>query len=318
MMKRLVLIDGHAILHRAYHALPSLTTSKGELVNAVFGFTSMILKIFEELHPEYVVCAFDVKAPTFRHKAYKEYKANRPKMDDELATQIPLVKRMVEAFNIPIFEKEGYEADDVIGTLAKQAACLSQVDEVVIATGDRDVLQLIDKKIKVYCPLKGLSDPVIYDEKLVKEKYGLASGQLIDYKTLIGDPSDNIPGMPGIGPKTATKLLQQFGSIKEIYKKIKTIDNEKVKERLISGKKELASSKKLVTIVTDVPIDLDLKKCQLVDYDREKVISLFFDLEFASLVKRLPGNGIQHRTDNIKQTIEDKKQEEKQQQISLF
>ena len=319
-MKRLVLIDGNAVLHRAFHALPPLTTSKGTPVNAVFGFTSMVLKVFKDLVPDYVACTFDLKAPTFRHKEFKAYKATRPKMADELVGQIPLIHQVVKTMNIPIFEKEGYEADDVIGTLARQAKTICHSDpagrrgknpvgnsekvrdpssrcntgtqdenllEVIIVTGDRDTLQLVDENTKVYCPLKGLSNPVLYDENLVKQKYGLIPSQLIDYKTLMGDPSDNVPGISGIGPKTAAELLQKYGSIEGIYQNLELIKGS-IKDKLKAGEKDLKLAKRLVTIILDAPITLNLEKCRLADYDWNKVVALFRELEFNTLIPRLP------------------------------
>src|SRR3989338_1744753 len=196
-MKKLVLIDGHAVFHRAYHALPPLTTSKGELVNAVFGFTSMLLRAISDIKPNYIVVAFDTAAPTFRHQEYTVYKAQRIAAPQELHEQLPRVKQVVETLNIPIFELAGYEADDIIGTLVAQSSNLksqSEDLEVIIVTGDRDTLQLVSPKVKVCAPGKSFSDVIYYDEKRVREKYGLDPGQLVDYKALAGDPSDNIPG----------------------------------------------------------------------------------------------------------------------------
>ena len=208
-MKRLVLIDGHAILHRAYHAFPStLKTRKGELVNAVYGFSRMLLTVLEDLKPQYLVVAFDLPQPTFRHQEYVGYQIQRPEMDKELFGQIERVYQIVKALNIPIFTAPGFEADDVIGTLAKQAKNL----EVMIVTGDRDIMQLVNKKVKVYSPRKGFAEPEIFDEKKVKEFLGITPQQVIDYKALTGDPSDNYPGVSGIGPKTAVKLLSRFKS----------------------------------------------------------------------------------------------------------
>lgn len=290
-MKRLILIDANALIHRSFHALPPLATKKGELVNAVYGFTAIILKVIKELKPDYIATAFDLPKPTFRHLEFEDYKATRPKTPEELTSQFPLVKKIVKAFNIPIFEKEGYEADDIIGTIAEKVSKEKENLEVIIVTGDLDTLQLVNKKIKVYTLKKGITDTVIYDEQAVKQRYGFGPKQLVDYKGLKGDPSDNIPGVAGIGDKTATKLVKEFGSVENLYKSIeegKTSLPEKLKEKLLQGKEIALFSKKLATIQKDVPLGFDLEKCRLEDYDKEKVIKLLKELEFRSLINRLP------------------------------
>lgn len=264
--------------------MPPLTTSKGELVNAVFGFTSMLLRVLSDIKPEYAVVAFDTKAPTFRHTEYTAYKAHRIAAPEEMHQQLPRIKEVVDSLNIPIFTLEGYEADDVIGTLASQAVDL----EVDIVTGDRDALQLVNTHIKAYMPGKSLSDIVIYDGKKFEEKYGFKPKQLIDFKALVGDPSDNIPGVMGIGEVGATKLIQEYGSVEEIYKNLDKIP-EKVSKKLAEGAESAAMSKRLATIDTQAPIQLDLNKCILSDYDQQKAITLFEELEFKSLISRLPG-----------------------------
>src|SRR3989344_1426834 len=283
-MSKLVLVDGHALFHRAFHAMPPLTTSKGELVNAVFGFTSMLLRVLADIKPEYAVVCFDTAAPTFRHTEYTAYKAHRLAAPEQMHEQLPRVKEVVDSLNIPIFTLEGYEADDVIGTLANQAVDL----EVDIVTGDRDALQLVNTHIKTYMPGKSLSDIIVYDGKKFEEKYGFKPKQLIDYKALVGDPSDNIPGVMGIGEVSATKLIQEYGSVEEIYKNLDKIP-EKVSKKLALDSENAALSKRLATIDTQTPIQLDLNKCILSDYDHQKAISLFEELEFKSLIPRLPG-----------------------------
>lgn len=287
-MKRLVLIDGHAILHRAYHALPPLTTSAGELVNAVYGFTTMLLRVIDELKPNYLIVAFDTPKPTFRHAEYVGYQAQRPKMEDELAGQIEKVQRIVRALGIPIFAVEGYEADDVIGTLAKRAA--KKKIEVVIATGDRDMFQLVQKEIKIYAPVKGMSEARIFDYQAVEEKMGVKPEQIVDYKSLVGDPSDNYPGVPGIGPKTAAQLLHQYQTLDNLYKHLGKLPEVQT-QKLVEGKESAELSRKLARIMVDVPIELDLEKAQFVLTDEEKAraIEEFKALGFRSLVARMGG-----------------------------
>lgn len=296
-MKRLVLIDANALIHRSFHALPPLTTRKGELVNAVYGFTSILLKVINELKPDYMIAAFDLALPTFRHIEYEDYKATRPKAPDELYEQIPKAKEILETFGIPILEKEGFEADDVIGTVAKEIT--KDKIEALIITGDLDTLQLVDDKIKVYTMKRGLSDTIIYGEKEVQKRYGLKPKQLIDFKALRGDPSDNIPGVRGIGEKTACALLKEFSSIKNLYKQIgkmtkKQIEKhsfltQKLVDKLKENRETAFFSKKLVTIHQGVPLKIDLKKFNWQKYFNPYRIKELFDrLEFQTLLKRLP------------------------------
>jgi DNA polymerase-1 len=284
--KKLILIDGNAIMHRAYHALPPLSTKKGELVNAVYGFASTLFSVIENFKPDYIAASFDLAGPTFRHEEYKEYKATRTKAPDEFYNQIPRVKEFVQTFNIPIFEKQGYEADDVIGTLAKQAEQYEDVD-VIIVTGDLDTLQLVTDRTKIYTMRRGLSDSVIYDAEKIKERYNLSPIQIIDYKGLRGDPSDNIPGVKGIGEKTAVELLVKYGSIEKVYQNLDEIKGS-VKEKLERDRLKAFMSKKLATIKLDVPVSLELEKTRVHDFDREKLIGLLGELNFYSLVKRIP------------------------------
>ncbi len=288
-MVKLLLIDGHAVFHRAYHALPPLTTSKGELVNAVFGFTSMLLRAIADINPNYIAVAFYTAHPTFRHQEYTLYKAQRITAPQELHEQLPRVKQVVEALNIPIFELAGYEADDVIGTLVRQATEKARADlEVIIVTGDRDTLQLVRPKVKVCAPGKSFSDVIYYDEKRVREKYGLDPSQLVDYKALAGDASDNIPGVRGIGDVTATKLLQKFGNIEKLYHNLDKVESERIRKMLEADAESAVLSKKLATIDTKVPIKLNLKEGVLSDYNKTAVTTLFEELEFKSLIPKLP------------------------------
>jgi DNA polymerase I-like protein with 3'-5' exonuclease and polymerase domains/5'-3' exonuclease len=287
-VKQLILVDGHALFHRAYHAMPALTTSKGELVNAVYGFTAMLLRVIEDVGPEYIVVTFDTATPTFRHQEYTAYKANRTAAPDGLHEQLPRVKEVVEALNIPIFELPGFEADDLIGTLARQATENGIADlEVYIVTGDRDAIQLVTDRVKVYTPGKSLSDVILFDEKKVSEKYGFAPKQLVDYKALAGDSSDNIPGVRGIGEVSATKLVQQYGSVEEVYKHLDELP-ERQQKLLAQDSESAVLSKKLATIDVQVPIQLDLEKCSVRDYDKDQVVTLFTELEFKSLLAKLP------------------------------
>lgn len=284
-MPRLILIDSNALIHRAYHALPPLKTKKGVLVNAVYGFVSVLLKVLRELKPDYLAAIFDLAGPTFREIEYKEYKAKRVKPPQEMYDQIPLIKQILQAFNIPIYEKQGFEADDVIGTIASHRPSL----EILIITGDLDALQLIDKNTKIYTLKKGIKETMIYDESAVFERYGLKPEQIIDLKGLKGDPSDNIPGVPGIGEKTAIELLKKFGSLKNLYQQIEKADlNPKLKAKLLEYKEQAFFSQHLATIKKDVPIEFNLEKCGWGKYDKEKVIKLFKELEFNSLIERLP------------------------------
>lgn len=292
-MKRLVLIDGHAILHRAYYAFPAtLRTRHGEIVNAVYGFTRMLLSVLKDLHPEYVAIAFDLPKPTFRHKEFIGYQAQRPKMEAELKNQLERVFEVVGALNIPMFMVEGYEADDVIGTLANQAA--KKKVEAMIVTGDKDLLQLIKPKIKVYAPKKGFSEPIVFDQKKVKKEIGVTPKQIVDYKGLVGDSSDNYPGVHGIGPKTAVKLLSKYKDLDTIYKNVDKME-PKTAKKLAEGAESAALSKKLAQIVTDIPIKLDLKACRVHDYDEEGAIKLFQELGFKSLISKLPGAEVKEK-----------------------
>lgn len=286
--KRLVLIDGNAIIHRSYHALPPLTTKEGELVNAVYGFASTLLSVIDKFHPEYILATFDLAGPTFRHEEYDGYKATRVKADQELYDQIPRVKELVAAFGIPIFESAGFEADDLIGTLTRQSESAKEEIENVIVTGDMDTLQLVSLKTKVYTMRRGLTDAVVYGEKEVFDRYGLKPAQLIDFKGLRGDPSDNIPGVKGIGEKTAIGLLEKYGSVEGVYEHLDETKGA-VKEKLERDRLMAIKSKQLATIFREVPVSLDLDKARTREFDRQKLVDLFRELNFFSLVKRIPG-----------------------------
>jgi DNA polymerase I len=283
----LLLFDGNALVHRAFHALPPLTQPKtGELVNAVYGFASTLLKVFADFKPTHWAVAFDRPTPTFRHEMFEEYKAQRPATPEELKSQIKRVHQLVEAFHIPIFEIDGFEADDVLGTLSQQAD--EQGIETIIVTGDNDMLQAVLPRVKAFAPRRTFTDTILYDEEAVKQKYGIKPEQLPDLKALAGDVSDNIPGVPGVGEKTATKLLQQYGSLQGIYDHIEDITPSKLQNTLREYRTQAFRNKELSTIVKDVPIKLDLKTCQVSNYDRNEVAKLFQELEFIKLLPRLP------------------------------
>ncbi|XOB42063.1 MAG: 5'-3' exonuclease [Candidatus Nealsonbacteria bacterium] len=294
--KRLIIIDSNSLIHRAYHALPPLTTKKGELVNAVYGFILVFLKALKEFQPDFIAACFDLPGPTFRHKKFKEYKAKRPPTPEELYQQIPKVKEILRGFNVPIFEKEGFEADDIIGTISKLAPKKQIIPEIetLILSGDLDILQLVDKNTKVYTFKKGLKDTIIYDEKAVKERYSLSPSQLIDFRALKGDSSDNIPGVIGIGEKTAIQLIKLFGSLENLYREIKEETGRAkeikpaIKERLIKYKEQAFFSKMLSEIRKDAPIDFNLKKCQWKGYIKEKLVQILRNFEFYSLLEKLP------------------------------
>lgn len=287
MKNRFIIIDGNAILHRAWHAMPPLTTKDGTVISAAYGFTSMLLKVLKDLKPTHIAVTFDLSGGTFRHEAFEEYKAHRVTQPQELYDQIPLVKDILEGFDIPVYEAEGYEADDVIGTLSKKAP---KDTEVIIVTGDLDTLQLVDKRTRVYTSRKGLSDIVIYDEAAVKERYGLTPDQLIDYKAMRGDSSDNLPGLKGIGEKGATSLLAEHGSIEKIYKALKK-DPEafkpRVRKALEEGEEEVPLSKELVTIVRNLDVGFSFKDVKLVEPDMEALRETFQELEFKNLFSRV-------------------------------
>ncbi len=294
--KTLVLLDAHAILHRAYHALPDFSSSSGEPTGALYGVSAMLMKIIRELKPDYIVACYDLPEPTFRHEAYKEYKAGRSKTDDALVSQIKRSRDIFESFSIPIYEKSGFEADDMLGTIVEQVKDNKELN-TIIASGDMDTLQLVDKdRVRVYTLKKGINDTIIYNERAVKERFGFAPEFLIDFKGLRGDPSDNIIGIVGIGEKTATSLITQFGTIEDIYKKLKKSEKKfieaGIKPRIINllkeGEEEALFSKTLATIRRDSPITFTLPaKAWEESFDRVKAENLFSKFEFRALKERL-------------------------------
>ncbi len=284
-MKKLVLVDGNSIAYRAFFALPLLNNEKGVYTNAIYGFTTMVLKILEDEKPTHMLVAFDAGKTTFRHETYKEYKGKREKTPPELAEQLPVMRDLLKAFNIPLFEVENYEADDIIGTLSQKVANKDDY-EVKIYTGDKDLLQLVTKNVLVSLTRKGITNVDTYDLSLVDEKYGITPMQIIDMKGLMGDSSDNIPGVPGVGEKTALKLLKQYESVEGVYHSIDEIAG-KLKEKLQANHEQALMSKKLATIMLDAPVDLSLEDLILGDPHQETLTELFKELEFSSLLERI-------------------------------
>lgn len=307
-MNRLIIIDGNAILHRAFHALPPLTAPDGTLVNAVYGFTSMLLRLITDLTPTHLAVTFDKPAPTFRKTLYADYQIKRPKMDDGLAGQIPLVHDVVKAMRLPIFEQDGFEADDLIGSLCKQYA--KKMDQIIVVTGDKDLLQLATDQIKIYMPTKGLSEAKLYGPKETVERLGVTPTQIPDYKALAGDNSDNYPGVPGIGPKTAAGLLAAFSSIETLYKNINK-ENKAIspgtREKLLTYKDLAFLSKTLATIKQDVPIQKTIEPIDSKQFTTSALIVLLQRFGFHSLLKRIQSPGQNEKPAMTKQKEERKK-----------
>ena len=291
-MKRplLLLFDGHALVHRAFHALPPLSTSKtGEPTGAVYGFTRMLLKVLQDFKPTHWAISFDRPAPTFRHLEFEEYKAQRPEAPDDLRRQFGRVRQIVEALDMPSFELDGYEADDLLGTLSRQAA--AQGIDTIIVSGDNDMLQLVTASVSVLLPQRTFGDTTLYDPAAVQQKYGISPGQIPDFKGLKGDPSDNIPGVSGVGDKTAASLVQLYGSVEGIYGHIDEVTPAKLRDTLATQEELARQGKRLATIMTDAPVDLDPSRCQLKRLNRDRLAPLFRELEFFTLVDRLPDIG---------------------------
>lgn len=301
-IKRLILLDAHAIIHRAYHALPDFASSKGEPTGALYGISTMLLKIVADFNPDYIVACYDLPGPTYRHEVYESYKAGRKKTDEPLVKQLERSKDVFTAFNIPIYSLSGFEADDILGTIVEKLKNNPEI-EIIIASGDMDTLQLVSGiKVKVFTLKKGINDTIIYDEKAVRERFGFGPEIIPDYKGFCGDPSDNIPGIRGIGEKTATILLTNFGSVEGVYKALKknieSLEKAGITKRIIEllkqGEEEAIFSKMLATIRRDVPIEFVLpEEIWKENFNPEPVLSLFRELEFRTLgerVKNLNGN----------------------------
>ncbi len=297
----MIIIDGNSLVNRAFYALPDLTTSQGLPTNAVYGFITMLLKIIEDYNPEYISVAFDRKEATFRHKEYADYKAQRKGMPEDLAKQMPFLKGVLDVLGINRLEVPGFEADDIIGTLSRQGE--EEGKEVFIVTGDRDALQLVSDDVKVIYTKKGVSDFEIYDVESIRERYGLEPEKLIDIKGLMGDKSDNIPGVPGIGEKTALKLIKQFGSFENVLKNIDSLPEGRLKENLENNIQQAVLSKRLATIHREIPIVIDIAECKRSVPDVREVTIKLSELEFNSLIERvkklfrpMDGTGVAERT----------------------
>ena len=284
-MKKFIIIDGQGLLYRTFYALPRLTTSYGQIINAVYGFTIILLKLIEEEKPDYIMVAFDTSKPTFRHKEFEDYKIHRKKMPSELVTQIPLVEEIIRNYNISICSKEGYEADDIIGTMVKKAEKRNY--STLIVTGDKDIFQLISPFTKVITTIKGITEVKVYDEESIRDKYGVKPDKIVDIIALKGDSSDNIPGVPGIGEKTAINLIKKYGNINNLFDDIDKISKKSLRERLIKYKEQVLMSKKLATIITDVPIDYNFDDFRIKSPNYGELWKIFNKLEFKNLVKKV-------------------------------
>ncbi|MFL0504719.1 DNA polymerase I [Ureibacillus sp. 179-F W5.1 NHS] len=282
--EKLLLLDGNSLAYRAFFALPLLTNDSGVHTNAVYGFTTMLQKILEEEKPTKMLVAFDAGKTTFRHESYGEYKGGRQKTPPELSEQFPYLRKLIDAYQIKRYEKELYEADDIIGTLAKQAE--SENMDVIIVSGDKDLTQLATDKVTVYITRKGMTDIEKYTPSHIEEKYGLSPLQIIDMKGLMGDTSDNIPGVPGVGEKTAIKLLKEYGSVEALYEQIDDMKKSKMKEKLVENEEQAKMSKKLATIFTEAPIDISLEDLNYPGPNEEEVLNVWQELSFKSLIEK--------------------------------
>jgi DNA polymerase-1 len=289
--KRLLLIDSNSIIHRAFHALPPLKKKDGEVVNAVYGFLLIFIKSVKDFRPDYIIAAFDVPFPTFRHKKFKGYKVKRVAAPDELYSQIPLVKEFLRLFRVPVLEKKGFEADDIIGTVSRDFPGMEPQAETIILSGDTDNLQLVDGKTKVSAIKTGVKETILYDENMVRSRFGgLSPKQLVDYKGLRGDSSDNIPGVLGIGEKTAISLLLEFGSLENIYKNLKSKKiPERTRKLLADHKDQAFLSRELGKIETRIPLKINIKDCLWGKYDKEEILKEIDNYQFSSLRKRIEG-----------------------------
>ena len=293
-------------MHRAYHALPPFKSSDGTPTNVVYGYLSMLNKVIVDFKPDYLISCFDTPEKTFRNELFKEYQSQRPKIDDDFIVQIPLVKQAVDVAGVVRMEKPGYEADDLIGTITRIFE--TNKFRVIILTGDKDIFQLITDNVFVASPQLGLANIKIFDKSEVEKKLDITPNQIIEYKALVGDPSDNYPGASGIGPKTACKLIHQFGTVENIYKNIDKVESEKVKEILKKERESVLLSEKLATIMTDIEIDLDIEKLKFKGFDK-KLIDFLTQYQMSTLTKRIF---------NIKEVEKKEEVKKKPDQIGLF
>jgi DNA polymerase-1 len=284
-MTRLIIFDGNAILHRAFHALPPMSTPTEEPINAVYGLVGMLFKVITDLSPTHLCFAFDTKEPTFRNQLYGEYQTNRAETATELIGQFDKARDCVQAFHIPFYEKPGFEADDVIGTITHQFENDDNVDEMIVVTGDRDMLQLVSPKVTLYMPQGGLQAGKRYSREETLERMGVYPEFIIDYKALVGDPSDNYKGIPGVGPKTAIHLIHQFGHLDDIYKNIDSL-SPKIKEKLTTNQESAYLSLKLATIVKTLPVEFSLLGMEKWGIDGSEVMNLFSTYGFKTLTRR--------------------------------
>lgn len=317
-MSKLVLVDGNAIVHRAYHALPPLhKTEDGQLTNAVYGFFSMVLKIVGDLNPDHLIVCFDRPSPTFRKQMFSGYQATRPKMDDGLSGQFKIIREVLEKVKICVFDLDGYEADDLIGTLARQAAEKDKNNQVIIVTGDRDLLQLVNDQVLILAPIIGVTKMILFDPDKVKEKYGVDPSNFVDYKALIGDNSDNYPGVNGIGPKTAVDLVNKFGTLEKMYQNLAEI-NPKTAEKLATDAEQAALAKKLATIIVDAPIHIKFDECKVESLDRQELLAAFEKLDFNSLIARFKLDQKPSARALAKADKKVKEEQEKENQLGLL
>src|SRR5258705_7679058 len=301
-----MLLDGFGLVYRGYFALPPLTTSKGDLVNGAFGFASIVLRGLQDLQPDYLAVSFDLPGPTFRHEMSVEYKANRVRMPDGLRDQFPKVREIVKALRIPVYEMQGYEADDVIGTITKQPDARDDL-ETAIVTVDLDMLQLVTPRVRLMTTRSGVENTVMYDVAKIDERFGLRPDQMVDYKALKGDPSDNIPGVPGVGEKTAAKLIRDFGDLDTLLARLDDVTPAKLGDKLREHVDQIRMGRELSRIVRDLPIQIDLEAARLGDYDRDTVVRLFREYEFRTLIERLPpmaGESAEQRADSLRSVVE--------------
>src|SRR6476646_8035432 len=286
-----MLLDGYGLVYRGYYALPPLTTSRGDLVNGVFGFASIVLRGLQDLQPDYLAVSFDLPGKTFRH---------------DLRDQFPNVREVVKALRIPVYEMQGYEADDVIGTITAQLDSRNDL-ETTIVTVDLDMLQLVTPRVRLMTTRSGVENTVMYDVAKIDERFGLRPDQMVDYKALKGDPTDNIPGVPGVGEKTAAKLIRDFEDLDSLLARLDEVTPAKLGDKLREHVDQIRMGRELSRIVRDLPIQIDLEAARLGDYDRDTVVRLFREYEFRTLIERLPpmaGESPQERSDSLKAVVE--------------